>query len=69
MDKDEVIRRLKEHLRAKENRNGRLTHRDRAFCISYVRDFLRMSTAQAIRFLKQHFPYVVDCKRGCETDA
>lgn len=63
MEKDEVIRRLKDHLKAKENENGRLTHRDRAFCIRYVRDFLEMTTSQALHFLEQHIPYVVDCKK------
>lgn len=63
MEKEEVIKRLKDHLKAKENQHGRLTHRDRAFCISYVSDFLEMSNPQAIRFLKKHIPYVVNCKR------
>ena len=66
MDKDEVIRRLKDHLRAKENENGRLSYRDRAFCISYVKDFLEMSTGQAVRFLQQHIPSVVNCKKRNE---
>lgn len=64
MDKDEVIRRLKDHLRAREYKNGKLNYKDRAFSISYVKDFLEMSTAQAIHFLEQHIPYVINCKKG-----
>jgi hypothetical protein len=63
LDKDEVIRRLKEHLRGRENMNGELTFRDRAFCIRYVSDFLDMTHAQAIRFLEKNVPQAIHYNR------
>lgn len=59
MGKDEVIRMLKEHLKAKEKENGRLTIRDKYYCIHYVEDFLEYSKKQAERFLKDNIPVVM----------
>lgn len=60
MDKDEVIRRLKEHLKAREQENGSLNNRDKHFSIHYVEDFLEMTKKEAINFLKKHIPQVVN---------
>lgn len=56
MDKNEVIRRLTEHLRAKEKQRGELVRKDKFYCIYYVMDFLGLSNAQARQFVKQHLP-------------
>lgn len=60
MDKDEVIRRLKEHLRAKEIQNGTLNLRDKHYCIHYVEDFLGYKKNKAIKFLEDNIPLVMN---------
>lgn len=60
MEKDEVIKLLKEHLKAKENTNGCLTNRDKWWSIHYVEDFLQYTKGQAIKFLERHIPAVLD---------
>ena len=60
MEQDEVIKLLREHLKAKANTNGRLTNRDKYFAIHYVEDFLEYSKGQAIQFLESHIPEVMD---------
>ena len=60
MGKDEVIRMLKEHLKAREQENGTLNKRDKHFSIHYVEDFLEMKKDEAINFLKKHIPHVVN---------
>lgn len=60
MEQEDVIKLLKEHLKAKENANGRLTNRDKFFCIHYVEDFLQYTKGQAIQFLERHIPAVLE---------
>lgn len=59
MDKDEVIKRLKEHLIAKKNQNGRLCKNDKHFCVHYVEDFLQVTRGQAIKILEDNIPTVM----------
>ena len=59
MDKDEIIKRLKEHLKARENMNGELTIRDKYYCIHYVEDFLEYRRKQAEKFLEENLPMVM----------
>lgn len=60
MTKTEVISRLKEHLNAKKNQNGRLSRNDKFYCIHYVEDFLGFSKGKAIRFLEDNIPAVMN---------
>lgn len=60
MDKDEVIKRLKEHLTAKKNQNGRLSKNDKFYCIHYAEDFLMMKKNQARSFIEENFPSIAN---------
>lgn len=60
MDKNEVIERLNEHLKAKEIQNGALSRRDKFFCIHYVEDFLGYKKNKAIKFLEDNIPTVMN---------
>lgn len=60
MDKGEIIRRLKGHLRAKKQQNGRLTRKDLWFCENYVMDFLLISKRQAKQFVLDNLPEVAN---------
>ena len=56
MDKNEVIYRLTEHLKAKERKRGTLCSADKFYCITYVMDFMLLSKEQAKQFLKENIP-------------
>lgn len=58
MDKDEVIKRLNEHLKAKQQANGHLREMDKNYCIHYVMDFLCLSRDKAKEFLQENIPMV-----------
>ena len=60
MDKNEVIYRLKQHLKAREQENGELNKKDLYFCVNYVMDFLLISKRDAKKFLKEHIPFVLN---------
>ena len=60
MSKQEIIKRLTEHLKAKVHKNGKLTKRDKYWCIYYVEDFLEYSRKQAIKFLEENLPMVMN---------
>lgn len=60
MGRDEVIKRLKEHLTAKVQQNGRLSKNDKYYCIHYAEDFLQMKKNQAIRFIEENIPIVAN---------
>ena len=60
MNENEVIERLNEHLKARVMQNGSLNPRDKYFCIHYVEDFLDMTKEQAIQFLKDNIPMVMN---------
>ena len=60
MEKEEVIRRLREHLKAKKLKSGKLCKYDKNFSINYVMDCLLLTKEQALKFLKKHFPSVVN---------
>lgn len=62
MDKDEVIKRLNEHLKAKELLNGCLNRNDKYYCIRYVMDFLNMKKDQAKEFLRDNIPALASIK-------
>lgn len=62
MDKQEVIERLTEHLKAKERKNGRLCRNDKFYCQYYVMDFLLFTKKEAVQFIKEHFPMVAQFK-------
>ena len=63
MDKNEVIKRLKEHLTAKKEKNGKLGKNDKYYCIHYVEDFLMCSHSEAVLLLEEHFPDVMSLVR------
>ena len=56
MGKEEVIKRLKEHLRAKEKQRGFLVGGDKYYCMHYIMDFLLLSKKQAKQFIKENLP-------------
>ena len=60
MDKDEIIKRLKEHLKAREKMNGELNIRDKYYCIHYVEDFMECRRTEAIKFLEENIPVVMN---------
>ena len=60
MSKQEIIERLKEHLKAKVHKNGKLTKRDKFYCIYYVEDFMVCKRKEAIKFLKENIPMVMN---------
>lgn len=62
MDRDEVIKRLKEHLTAKKNQNGCLSKNDKFYCIHYAEDFLMMKKNQARSFIEENFPVLQSIK-------
>ena len=62
MDKNEVIWRLKEHLRYREKENGELNLKDWYFCITYIMDFLLLTKAEAKQFIKENIPAVANLK-------
>lgn len=56
MDEKEVIKRLNEHLKAKQQENGYIREIDKNYSIHYVMDFLRLSRDDAKQFLKDNVP-------------
>jgi hypothetical protein len=58
MDKHEVVKRLKEHLRARKQQNGELKKGDLLYCITYVMDFLLIEKEQAKQFVAENIPDV-----------
>lgn len=60
MGRDEVIKRLKEHLTAKVQQNGGLSKRDKFYCIHYAEDFLLMKRNRAKRFVEENFPILAN---------
>jgi hypothetical protein len=66
MDKNEVIRRLKEHLKAKEMQRGFLVAKDKFYCQYYIMDFLNLSVREARRFIKDYLPALADLKKWGE---
>lgn len=60
MEKEEVIRRLREHLKSKKLKSGKLCKYDKNFSIKYVMDCLLLTREQALEFLKKHIPSVVN---------
>ena len=61
IDKAEVIRMLKEHLKAMVQRKGCLSKYDKNYSIRYVMDFIpNISEAQAIQILEENIPAVVN---------
>ena len=47
MSKQEVIYRLKQHLKRKKIDNGYLCCKDKNYCLHYVMDFLSLNRTQA----------------------
>lgn len=62
MDKAEVLKRLKEHLKARKQQNGEWNRNDKYFCLRYVEDFLNMSKDNAKLFIDEHFPCIANFK-------
>lgn len=61
MGQEDVIKRLKEHLKARINQSGRLFKYDKTYSIRYVMDFMPyLSKAQAIQILKENIPDVIN---------
>jgi hypothetical protein len=56
----EVIKRLKEHLKAKRIDKGFVTVKDLYWCITYIQDFLRYNKNKAAWFLEEK---VLECSR------
>ena len=63
MGEEEVIKRLKEHLAAKKEKNGKLGKNDKYYCIHYVEDFLMCSRSDAVTLLEENFPDVMSLER------
>lgn len=62
MDEAEVIYRLREHLRARKMKNGKLCRNDKFYCTYYVEDFLFLNKKKAIEFIKKYFPEISNFK-------
>ena len=58
MGENEVIYRLREHLKAKRNKRGCNNSKDRYYCINYIMDFLFINRKQAKQFYKNHIEKV-----------
>ena len=54
MDKNEVIYRLKEHLKAMKMHRGFNNSKDLYYCINYIMDFLNLDRKQAKQFYKEN---------------
>ena len=54
MDKNEVIYRLTEHLKAKKRQRGVNNKKDVYYCINYIMDFLNLDRKQAKKFYKEN---------------
>jgi hypothetical protein len=63
MDKNEVIKRLKEHLKAKEMQRGFLVKKDKFYCQNYIMDFLNLSVREARQFMKEYLPALANLKK------
>ena len=61
MSESEVIRRLKEHIRACIIKHGRISKTDKGYIIKYIMDFLPwLSKEDAVRFFREKlFPVTV----------
>ena len=62
MDKEEVIFRLTEHLKAKKWKQGELNARDLQYCIRYVMDFLFITRKEAKQFIAEYLPALAGVK-------
>lgn len=58
MDRNEVIKRLQEHLKMKKCQNGYLCAKDKNYCLHYVMDFLMLNRTQAKEFLRENIPAI-----------
>lgn len=58
MTKEEIINRLKGHLRAMKQRRGKLQKGDLLYCITYVMDFMLVEKEQAKQFVAENVPEV-----------
>ena len=54
MDKNEVIKRLKEHLLYCIKHHGSVKSTDKEYCIRYIKDFLFFDRKQAKEFYEQN---------------
>lgn len=54
MGENEVIYRLKEHLKAKKKQRGCNNLKDLYYCINYIMDFLFLYRKQAKQFYKEY---------------
>jgi hypothetical protein len=62
MSADEVIKRLTEHLKAKEQQRGSLCRKDKFYCQYYIMDFLNLSVREARQFIKDNLPALANFK-------
>ena len=53
MSENEVIYRLKEHLKAKKMQRGFNNSKDLYYCINYIMDFLYLNRKEAKQFYKE----------------
>lgn len=61
MGENEVIYRLKEHLKAKRKQRGCNNSKDMYYCINYIMDFLFVDKKQAKQFYEQNIK-----QKGCK---